>query len=191
MMILNRYLIRILMLSAVVGLSACASSPRLDYDPNYNFSANKTYQLIPSTALKSDESAISSMLLNDRMVASIRQVLSAAGYTEVSEDAALAITYHLESLSAFRANSVGLSTGLGWYDYHRYPSYHPSFYSQQTSIKETDNSQVKITIDISDAASDKLVWRTSTSRRLLNYATPEQSERAAMKAVEYLLQDAP
>jgi hypothetical protein len=164
----------------------------MDYDPNYNFSTSKTYQLTPSSALESDETAISSQLLNDRMVASIRTQLAAAGYTEVSEDATLKVTYHLESLAAFRGNSVGASSGLGWYDYHRYPMYYsPRFYGEQTTLKETDNDKVKVTIDIADSASDKLVWRTSSARRLLNQSSPERSQSAVDKAVQYLLKTVP
>ena len=179
-------------ITAVLLLAACAGSPTADYDPNYNFGGSKTYQLVPSSALASDETAISSQLLNDRMVASIKAQLANAGYTEQQDGAALQITYHLESLSAFRGNSVGASTGLGWYDYHRYPMhYSPRFYGEQTTLKETDNDKVKVTIDISDATSEKLVWRVSSARRLLNQSTPERSEAAVDKAVQYLLKNLP
>lgn len=184
--------VRLVTLCTMVLLVACAGSPNMDYDPNYNFGASKTYQLTPSSALESDETAISSQLLNDRMVASIRTQLAAAGYTEVSEDATLKVTYHLESLAAFRGNSVGASSGLGWYDYHRYPMYYsPRFYGEQTTLKETDNDKVKVTIDIADSASDKLVWRTSSARRLLNQSSPERSQSAVDKAVQYLLKTVP
>ena len=189
---LGKFSAKLVTFSAFILLAACAGSPNMDYDPNYNFGASKTYQLTPSSALESDETAISSQLLNDRMVASIRAQLAAAGYSEQSEGASLKVTYHLESLAAFRGNSVGASTGLGWYDYHRYPMYYsPRFYGEQTTLKETDNDKVKVTIDIADAASDKLVWRTSSARRLLNQSTPERSQAAVDKAVQYLLKNLP
>ncbi|WP_298634452.1 DUF4136 domain-containing protein [uncultured Umboniibacter sp.] len=189
---LSKFSVKIVTLSATLLLAACASSPNMDYDPNYNFGASKTYQLTPSSALESTETAISSQLLNDRMVASIRAQLAAAGYSEQSEGASLQVTYHLESLAAFRGNSVGASTGLGWYDYHRYPIHHsPRLYSEQTTLQETDNDKVKVTIDFTDVTSEKLVWRTSSARRLLNQSSPERSQAAVDDAVQYLLKNLP
>ncbi|MGD8378692.1 MAG: DUF4136 domain-containing protein [Gammaproteobacteria bacterium] len=137
-------------------LAACAPRVMTEHDPQARFGNYRQFAWqVPTEDKKVSNPVLDSQLLAERMQRLVSEILNGRGFREVARDKAdFLVTYHTASRQQFRSSNVGVSVGVfsGWPH-----GYGTVFVDNPNDIRSYD--QGVLMIDISDAASGKLVWR--------------------------------
>ena len=105
-----------IVLSALVVTGCSSMKVYIDYDKSADFDAYETFQFVDHP----DESmASSSPLLHDRLVNSIVQTFTDAGFRQVEDGADMMVTYYTSSDTEFRADTTYYGYGYPspWHSY--------------------------------------------------------------------------
>jgi len=174
-------LTKLLAVASLALLTACAVVPNHDYDTSYNFAAAKTYSWKASSARASDNPKIASSLLNDRLEAAFDKQMQAKGYSKVSADADLVITYHLNTdIHEKEVNrGVGMSFGFSSWSGLR------TGMSTTTTAKK-ESPLALVTVELNKSTDGKLVWQASASEKLLMQSEPQKAVSRAERITEQL-----
>ena len=169
------------LLAALVAAPALASKPRIQWDPDYDFSAVSTFQwqTPPEASLERSDP-----FLHSRIVNAIEYELTGYGLTEVEENPDVYVTYHLSTQRdvTLQSGAIGYSFGgygLGHWRYFGYGRMGPII----TSTRVIEVERGTLVVDVWDARLDQLVWRGSVSNITIS-DNPMKTQRNAEKAIE-------
>ncbi|MGH8369608.1 MAG: DUF4136 domain-containing protein [Gammaproteobacteria bacterium] len=178
-----KYLLRriVLVLSALVALTACAPQVMVEHDPNAAFTGYHRFAWVdpPPTPVKNP--ILDSQIFEDRVKQAVEAGLTARGYVETSPDQTpdFIVTYH--TTSEQQLQSTGSSFSLGIVD--AFPFGFGSVVVPVGGNVES-HEQGTLMLDIIDGHSKRLVWRGWTSEWL---SQENYSEQAVSQAVQEIL----
>lgn len=169
----------------VLGLAASpalAQKVTIDYDHDYDFSKQETFQYI-----NTEESNAQNPMMADRIESMIKSELIDGGATEVTENPDILITYHITTATKtnYTTTSFGYGGyGPGWggygrYGYGGYGGYGGGMNSSQTTAR--DYTEGTLLIDAYDASDKKMIWRATGT------VTVKDNPEKQVKQVEKIL----
>lgn len=168
-------------LACIAGalLASCATGPRVrtELDPEADFSRYRSYAFYQPLAM--EESGYSTYL-TDRIKASVRREMDARGYVfdEASPD--LRVNFQAVVQEKTDVYSVPRTDVQYFYSYrHRHYVAVPVWYDQ-TEVSQY--SEGTLTIDLVDAARNRLVWTGDAIGRVVQ-RTPQERAAAADQAI--------
>jgi hypothetical protein len=168
----------ILWFSLLAGLLIGCSSLRVttDFAEGTDFSAFRTFQYRDST----NNLAVSSPLSHQRIVNAIHRGMVSSGLSGVQENPDVFVTYHgsVDQQTHFRTTYSGVNQWNG----SRRNSRGMGFGVASSTTRPTTVTQGTLVIDVWDADSNRLIWR-SVATRALN-SNPERNTSAINDAVE-------
>jgi hypothetical protein len=162
-----------------------------DYALEQDFDGYRSYQWHPDgTAKSASLEAMGGDIFDTRVRRLLEQTLADKGLVQ-SATADFYLNYSVvteDRVSINTYNTYG-GYGPGW-GYYGYGGFGPwGVGSTQTSVHYY--TQGTVIIDVVDAASNKLVWRSSADSRVDNNSTPEQKERNLRKAFAKMFEKFP
>lgn len=148
---LKRTLLTCALLLPWLVLSGCKSTPKQDYDVNYDFSRLKSFtQVAPQQT--------TDQLSSDRIKQSISSALTAQGYVQKDKDPDFIVTYGFRVDD--KPSGSGFSIGLGAGSWGK--SGGGSLGTSVAVPVGSDSAKVQtIQIDVIDPNTKKLIWRGS------------------------------
>ncbi len=161
-------------IAACVVLAACATGPRVrtDYDPGANFAQYKTWGWYSPIAM---EQAGYSSWISERIKADVQREMEARGYRY--DAAAPDLKVNFQAVVQERNDVYSMPrSDLAWAYSYRARSYVavPVWYDETVVSSYTEGT---LTLDLVDAAKNRMVWTGDAIGRIVNKRTPE--ERAA------------
>lgn len=213
----NNTLVRAFSLVAVLslGLSAC-SSPRqatIDYDQNVNFQQYQTYgfyQPDPEDLTATEpqqqttgtepmaaevqaadlEAKAYTTLLDQHFKAAINAEMTALGYQYSEQNPQLLVNYmtNVETRSDVRSSPFSINAGYGYYG--RSSSFMFGIPLFGNRLEKNEYKVGTVTIDVIDAAEQRLVWQGLVDGRLTKKAMA-QPQQAISDAVQLIYQRYP
>jgi hypothetical protein len=163
----------------VALLAGCATiKVNVDYDPQADFSAYRTFALLPDPKTTGNPRA-DNPLLHGRIKDSIRQQLALQGYV-LSESPQMLIGYHVSTEQRLDVRTVD-----SYYGYADWRYGGPGLMGTTTHVQQYE--QGTLVIDVVDAVSNTLVWRGVGAARLRSNPTPEQQTQRVREAVAAIL----
>ena len=168
-------LVRLLLLSAVVFLSACASSPTIksDYDHSANFASYRTFSFYEP--LGTDSSGYSS-LVTQTLKSAVRQELESRGYSYAETGADLLVNFNAKLQEQTRVSQYPSMIGPGYYGYRG--GFYGGWYGYETYVDQY--TEGTLNIDIVDAHRKQLVWEGVAVGRVTR--KHEENRDAALRA---------
>ena len=162
-------------LLALLVLSACASTPKTDFDPNTDFSKYQTYQWQYSENSSEREVAdpvYDSPLFEKKLESAIANIMLNRGFNG-SDEPDMYFTYHMAD--AKRKNyPMNIAIGYGRYSRH---SYWNVFAPR---LRDLERDEILVIVDALDSSTQELIWRgwTKTSRRTTPHSPAEMTRLA-------------
>ena len=163
-------------------LVGCSSKPTIDYDTGFDFTAAKSFYIIP-TKIENEP------LMGPRIAAAINSDLVAKGLSAAQsrEQADIAISYNITAEE--KPNNSRISIGLGTGGYGR-----GGGASVGGSVSKPIGSDMllynTVHIDMFPGDSDSLIWRSSDSFEIKGVDAQKKSD-AAQALVTRILQPFP
>lgn len=143
----------------MLALSACTSTPKIQYDAvdGYDFSKAKTYAIIDSKG--KTQINIGPSVVQD-VYQAIQTGLESAGLTEATAaDADLLVAVHLQMTDKVDVTDWG-------YGYGGYRGYGYGGAGMGGGVTTTEYKDTTLAIDVVDNVEDTLVWRGWASKNL-------------------------
>ncbi len=161
---------------AVAGLTACATlRTTTDYDPRADLTRYRTFDVEKVSSRRDD-------LLARRIEGALVAELSGKGLHESDRDADLVVVAYTRLDHQTRIYTYGSGWGYGW----RWRG------GPAMSISTVEKIPVgMLIVDLVDAKSHELVWRSTASDALDPGATPEKREREIAQAVSKMFETYP
>jgi hypothetical protein len=160
---------RHLTLFLLVFLTGCAApKPIVDFDPSHNFTKYRTFAFISDNPLMIDEGLPGvSPMLEGRLVQITENILSARGYTRISdrEEADFAIGFTLGGRDKIQVNSYPETYrgGYGSWGYGGRGYYGNTSYSSTSVRQYTEGT---LAVDLFDVSARKPVWHATAVRKI-------------------------
>lgn len=178
-----------LTLAATAIVAACATQPaHYDFDDSVNFDHYRRWSWIPQPQQQmSGDPRIDNPLTMKRIEAAVERNLAAKEFEQTDSAPDFKVGYLVTVEKKLSSSSVGGSFGFGRYS--GASGIGVSVGAPQTQIREYKEGT--LILDITDATSNKLVWRGSSTSRLGESRTPEESERLINQMVEEILANFP
>jgi hypothetical protein len=160
-------------LAVLLLLAACATGPRIrtDFDPEADFSRYRSYAFFQPLAM--EESGYTSYM-TERIKAGVRREMEARGY--VFDESSPDLRVNFQGIVQEKTDVYSVPRT----DFHYFYSYRARrYYGVPVWYDQTQVSQYRegtLTIDLVDAARNRLVWTASAIGRVTQ-KTPQ--ERAA------------
>jgi hypothetical protein len=177
----------LIIVCAILVLSACATTTNVDYRQDYDFSHIHRIGIGASPAVTSSDTRINSPLVDQRIHAAVAAYLAARGYLVVDSNADATLVYQLTTRSGLESRNSGVSFGFGTFGPHSavglgygFPLYDIDSYDEAV-----------LTIDLHDSRDNSLLWRGSASSRLGDGNTPEKLTEMVNKLVADILDHFP
>jgi len=168
-------------LGAFIASPAHAQKPQIQWDKNYDFSNVKSFMWQPPSAPSlADENPFMHKFIEE----SIETELQNVGFTKVTENPDVYVTYHgsvntevqLQSSSfGFSVGSYGMGPWGGMSGVAAGPTH--------TTTREVQTKKGTLVVDIVDAKEKQLVWR-GTSSGILISDSQEKTEKAVGNAIK-------
>ena len=160
---------------------AAAQKTSYDFDKTEDFTKFKTY------ALK-DGTKVGQQLIDDRIVAAIKNELKAKGLTE-SANPDCVVVYHVafdqeKDISTF---SSGYGGGYGPYGY----GWGGGWGGGTTSTQVRNITVGTLVIDIADASKKQVAWRGMGVKEVQTQAKPEKRDKSINEAVKKIFKNYP
>ena len=154
-------------LAGLLTLSACASyQATYDYDPEYNFSALKTYDWISDPAVTAQAELVEKHLRN-----AVDSKLGEMGYTHATQDADFLIALHLGRQNKTELTPIGYSYG-GWYG----------------GVNVYQYEEGTLVFDLVDEKNKSLFYRGVVRAEIKHDITFEERQKRIKKAVDKIFQ---
>ncbi|TLU66226.1 DUF4136 domain-containing protein [Thalassotalea litorea] len=183
---------RLLVVSLVVLLSACASSykPEIDYNPEYNFSQIKSFTVLDAMqATKEDNQAFNmhlSDLDNDRIIRAININLENKGLAAQStEQADIQVRYQVVTKDKTRIRSYNTSFYSCWSCGPYYGGYNYGAPVNQVDVQ--DYVEGTLIIDMIDPKLKKSIWRSQVSEAVKDNIPVEEKQARIQELVDAML----
>jgi len=168
-------------------LLACATTANVDYREDYDFSIIHEIRIVPPARPGNADTRINSPLVEERIRKAITEVLTAKGYGIVENNADANLAWQVSTRAGVESYDSGFSVGFGTFQRHSavgvgygFPGYDADSYDEGV-----------LTVDILNAADNTLLWRGSSSRRLVNGATPQTITTTVHELVGDVLKNFP
>lgn len=177
-----------------VGLAGGCASMQVttDYDPEADFADLASYAWKPGPQPETGDPRLDNRLLDERIRRAIEHALKAKGYEKTTVDQAdFLVGYHAAIEGKLDVQTMndyyGYGYGWGW-NYGMGPAggYRGA---PETHVRKFDEGM--LIIDISDPATEKLIWRGSGQGELDDSRSPPQRERQVHEAVDEILKRFP
>lgn len=173
---------RALPLASLLFAIGCAMSAVIDYDAAVNFKAYERFAWLSEQQEQTGNVRIDNPLVDKRIRSAMDDEFTRKGYTKSDSQAAdFLIGYHIAL-----DRRLDLQTINSHYGYGRYGRY-----GMGPDVIVRDYEEGTMLLDIVDARSNQLVWRSSYSTRLRGEPTPARREAIVREAVQVLLEDFP
>jgi Domain of unknown function (DUF4136) len=173
--------------SMVSMLLGCATTANVDYREDYDFSSIHNIRIMAPTRPGTTDTRINSPLVDERVRKTITDHLVANGFEIVDGDADANLTWQLSARSGLESRDSGISLGLGTFGRHSavgvgygFPAYDVDSYDEGV-----------LTVDVLSARDNTLLWRGSSSRRLVDGATPQTLTTTVQELVGDVLANFP
>lgn len=177
---------QLLLLTACLFLSACASSVNIDYRPGVSFARIKTFQVQEKPVNATTDTRVDSPFMQQRTVEALKTELAKKHLYSVKEKADVLVKYHLVIKQEFETDDSGVYFGFATGTRHSLLGLSYSFPERQVASVDT----LVLTIDIVDPQ-NILLWRGSLGRRLYSGSTPETNRRLIQGLVTEILKQYP
>jgi hypothetical protein len=176
-------------LAAVVVLACTSPSSQYDYDQSVDFGKYRRWAWLPRPQQQpSGDPRIDNSLTRQRIESAVSRNLAAKGYEQVDAEAADFRVGYVVTVEK-RLDSSGVSTSIGFGRYSGGSGFGISIGGPGTPIREYEEGT--LLIDIRDKDSDDLLWRGSSTSRLDEATTPEESEQKINGIVGEILANFP
>ena len=163
----------------VLLLALACSSLRVnvDFDPNEDFSAYRTFTWFPREQRVQGDYRVDNPLLDARIRSAVERELAARGYRKVTDrNPDFYVAFYLSVEDKMDVYTVN----RGYYDYWGYGVMIP-----ETRVRQYEEGT--LVIDIADAREKQLTWRGIGKGRLRRNPTPEQTTKDVDAAVAEIL----
>ncbi|MEO2167080.1 MAG: DUF4136 domain-containing protein [bacterium] len=201
---MSKIWIRFLLPLLVLAVSACSAQRAVvDFDPNENYAALKTWAWLPRAGKSVEDIKNPNDLIKRRIESSIREDLTAKGYAKGYEkDADFFVAYDtvIEKKADVRTTGGGYVGGYGYpyggYGYGRYAGYGYSRYggygvSIPPSTVVRNYKEGTLIIDLLDPRDKELFWRGHASTKLSKHPTPQDTTAKIRETVTEILKQFP
>lgn len=217
MTIINNTLVRFGSLAAalLLGLSACSSSRQatVDYDRNVNFQQYQTYgfyqpdmeekaatdvqqqstgtePLAAEVKAADTEAKAYTTLLDQHFKTAINAEMAALGYQYTEQNPQLLVNYmtNVETRTDVRSSPFSINAGYGYYGRSSSFMFGIPLFGNQ--LEKNEYKVGTVTIDVIDAAEQRLVWQGLVDGRLTKKAMA-QPQQAITDAVQLIYQRYP
>lgn len=174
----------VVLLIALAFVSGCSSvTVTRDYDRNADFSSMKTYAWKHAEQPETGNPRIDNDLLDQRIRDAINADLGGKGFSiGDAADADFLVVYFIDYKQRIGGNSVSFGVGAGRYDRYGGVGYN-------TTISDYDES--RLTIDVIDRATDKMIWRGVGRRSTYEYSKPDKITKVVNDAVPRIMKSFP
>lgn len=156
---------------ATLALAACATGPtvRTDYDPTANFAQYRTWGWYTPIAM--EQSGYSSWI-SERIKANVQREMEARGYRFDAKSPDLKVNFQAAVQERSSVYSMPRSD-IAWAYSYRARSYVavPVWYDEAVVNNYTEGT---LTVDLVDAAKNRMVWTGDAIGRIGSRRTPEE-----------------
>jgi hypothetical protein len=170
----------------LTGLQACSGiTVSQDYDQNFRFTGLKTFTW--KSNVNNEYGLKDNDLVDSRIRKAVEDGLSAKGYSYIdSEESDFYISYHMTVEQKISNSNVsgGISVGRG-----SYGSYGGIGVGTGSTVRAYD--QGTLSIDVTEAASGKLVWRGVSTQIVSDHSNPEKTTEMVNATVAKILEQFP
>jgi hypothetical protein len=143
-------------------LSGCATSVIVDYDKAINFADLKTYTLLDKSEKSSDDTRVSSPLIDRRIASAINDTLQSKGFRLASESQDVHVRYQINLQQKIATDNNGVSFGFGTGT--RRTGFGVGYSVPSAEVESYE--KVMLTIDIINTVTGDLIWRGISARRM-------------------------
>lgn len=184
--------LRLILLPVFASLVACSTiNVTTDYALEQNFDGYSSYQWHPDGIKKTASlDVMGGDIFDTRVRRLIEQTIAEKGIVK-SDSPSFYVNYSVVTEDRVSINTYntygGYGPGWGYYGYGGYGGWGAG--STQTSVSYYTQGQ--IVVDIVDAASNKLVWRSTADSRVEKNSTPEQKEQDLRKSFAKMFEHFP
>lgn len=136
---------------ALLASPAMAQKVTIDYSREFDFESVETFQFV-----QFEESKVKNPLMAERIVALVKEKLTAGGLREVTENPDIYVTCHGTSKEKSSYNTTTMGYGGywgGWYGWGR------PMGMGTTTVNEINYTEGTLVFDAYDAQEKKLIWR--------------------------------
>lgn len=176
-------------LAAAIASGCTTQQAYYDYNQSVDFSKLRRWTWLPhAQESPSGDPRIDNQLTRQRIEAAINRNLAARGFKKVNQGAAdFRVGYLVTIEKDVSSGSVGTTFGFGRYSGGSGVGI--TFGGPSTPLREYDEGT--LFIDMKSPDSDDLLWRGSSTSRLGQADTPEQSEMLINRIVNEILMNFP
>ena len=165
-------------LLALATLSCSTVQTKTDFDRSANFSSFRTFKLLEGKTLPSESGAPPNTMVGDRIRAEIKTQLMAKGLTPVEENPNVLVGWVAGARTHQELESMGP------YDPVMGPYMYPGYWGGADAWT-VEYKRGTLIIDLVDATTHKMVWRSTTQadkENLADLGKPEAIQEAVTKA---------
>lgn len=175
-----RRFVGFLLVATLLALTACASGPsvRTDFDPTADFSHYRTWGFYQPIAM---EQSGYSTWVSERIKEDVRKEMEARGYRYAREGADLLVNFYADVQDRTSVWSVPRSDVQWYYNYRARTYVAVPFWYDETMASTW--REATLTVDLVDAARNRMVWTGSASAAEARRRTPEQKQAGIDAAV--------
>ena len=167
-----------LLLLAVAAIGCSTVQAKTDYDRSANFGGFRTFKMLEGKALPSDSGAPPNTMVGDRISEEIKNQLLAKGLTQSDDSPNVLVGWvagartrqELEAMGPYDP-MMGPYMGVGYWG--------------PADVWTTEYQHGTLIIDMTDAASHKMVWRTivtADKNKVTELGEPKLIQEAVAKA---------
>ena len=177
---------KLLPISFLFFLGACATSVNVDYKKDINFTQYRTFFLQGEPVNITKDTRIDTPFVKERVIQAIGDNLTAKGFTVSQPTPDITVKYHLVIKQEIETDDSGVTFGFGTVSSHSFLGMSYDF--PYRDISSYDN--LVVTIDMFDT-NNILLWRGSLGRRLYDGSTPESNTELINGLVSDILEQFP
>ena len=169
-----------LMLLAVAAIGCSTVQAKTDYDRSANFGGFRTFKMLDGKALPSDSGAPPNTIVGDRIRDQIRAQLLAKGLSESQDNPTVLVGWVAGARTRQELESMGP------YDPMMGPYMYPGYWGP-SDVWTTEYQHGTLIIDMTDAATHKMVWRATVSadkNSVAELGDPKLVQEAVAKAFQ-------
>jgi len=165
-------------------LMACSTvQVSQDYKLQTDFTQYQRFRWVEKPRDRTGDVRIDNPLLDARIRRAVQETLKTRGFAEAPAGKAdFFVDYQLAVRSRLETDTYRSGIGYGYWPYWGWGGY-------ETTVREYDEGI--LVIDFIDADSNELVWRGIGTRRLRQYANPQEVTREVNETVDKILAQFP
>ncbi len=170
--------------------SGCSTiSVTTDHNPNFNFSALKSYAWLDNGEVPSSDARVNNDLVIDRVRKAVEQTLAARGYVKTDGGSADFMVSWLGGID----KKIKVQTIDHFYTPYGYGALYrdPYWGGTMRSTTAYEYEVGTLIIDILDPAQHKLIWRGTGKDLIGDEKSPDEVEKGINEAVTAIMKDFP